>query len=125
MGKPVLELILTTETQLVDLLGSNSFLLWDILGLDWEWLKEDPSQWEMPTSYQKMKEYVLTVKVTNDCAERGVKVCKKFICIVYRLNLQLITDYASILTEDEEMRSLMLQGLRGAEKCFLISLSKP
>ena len=118
LGKPVLELNLTTETRLVDLLGSNSFLLWDILGLDWEWLKEDPSCWEMSTSYQNMKEYVLTVKVTNDCAERGVKVCMKLICLIYRLNLQLITDYASILTEDEEMRSLLLQGVERCRKMF-------
>ena len=35
LGKPILELDLTPGTELVDLVGSNSFLLWDILGLDW------------------------------------------------------------------------------------------
>ena len=34
LGKPILQLNLTPETNLVDLLGANSFLLWDILGLD-------------------------------------------------------------------------------------------
>ena len=46
----------------------------DILGLDWQWLKEDPSKWEESASFKEMKEYVLTVKMTNDGAKRGVKV---------------------------------------------------
>ena len=74
LGKPILELDLTPQTCLVDLLGTNSFLLWDILGLDWQWLQQSPEEWDKSASYQEMKEYVCTVKVTNDCAERGVKV---------------------------------------------------
>lgn len=74
LGKPILELDLSPETNLVDLLGRNSFLLWDILGLDWQWLSFSPAEWDQFPSYQKMMEYVCTVKVTNDCAERGVKV---------------------------------------------------
>ena len=74
LGKPILELNLTPETNLFDLLGANSFLLWDILGLDWQWLGDSPAEWDQSPSYQKMREYVCTVKVTNDCAERGVKV---------------------------------------------------
>ena len=75
LGKPILELNLVPQTCLVDLLGSNSLLLWDILGLDWQWLQQSPEEWDKSASYQEMKEYVCTVKVTNDCAERGVKVC--------------------------------------------------
>ena len=43
-----------------------------------------------------MREYVRTVKVTNDVAERGVK---------------LISDYATILTTDDDMRALLLHGV--------------
>ena len=74
LGKPILELDLTPQTSLFDLLGTNSFLLWDILGLDWQWLKLSPVEWEKSPAYQEMNEYVCTVKVTNDCAERDVKV---------------------------------------------------
>ena len=38
----------------------------------------------------------MTVKVVNDCAERGIK---------------MISDYALILTNDEDMRVRMLQGV--------------
>ena len=78
LGKPILELNLTPQTSLVDLLGANSFLLWDILGLDWQWLKQSPEEWDKSASFQEMKQYVCTVKVTNDCAERGVKVFLDF-----------------------------------------------
>ena len=71
LGKPILELDLTPQTCLVDLLGTNSLLMWDILGLDWQWLKQSPEEWDKSASYQDMKEYVCTVKVTNDW---GVKV---------------------------------------------------
>ena len=74
LGKPILELNLSPQQNLEDLLGANSFLLWDILGLDWDWLKVAPSEWEKYEFYHEMREYVCTVKVTNDCAERGVKV---------------------------------------------------
>ena len=103
LGKPILELNLSPKTCLVDLLGNNSFLLWDILGLDWEWLKQSPDEWDKSASYKDMKEYVCTVKVTNDCAERGVK---------------LISDYISILTTDEEMRDKLLQGVEHCRRMF-------
>ena len=65
---------MTASTKLVDLVGPNSFMLWDILGLDWDWLRVSPSLWEEFPSFLEMKDYVRTVKVTNDVAERGVKV---------------------------------------------------
>ena len=45
----------------------------------------------------------MTVKVINDVAERGVK---------------LIADYATILTTDDEMRSLLLHGVERNRKLF-------
>ena len=50
-----------------------------------------------------MRDYVRTVKVTNDVAERGVK---------------LMADYASILTTDDELRPLILQGVERNRKMF-------
>jgi hypothetical protein len=39
LGKPVMELDLSPNSTLVDLVGPSSFLLWEILGVDWEWLR--------------------------------------------------------------------------------------
>ena len=98
-----MDIELNRETELVDLLGSNSFLLWDILNLDWDWLRQSPEEWDKSASFVQMKEYVCTVKVTNDCAERGVK---------------LISDYISILTTNEDMRDLLLQGMEHCRNMF-------
>ena len=103
LGKPVLELNLTTSTALHDLVGPQSFLLFDLLGLPWDWLGENPDVWEQSDSYLEMRDYIRTVKVTNDVAERGVK---------------LIKDYATILTTDDDMRKLLLHGVERNRKMF-------
>ena len=119
LGKPILDIELKKETELVDLLGNNSFLLWDILNLNWQWLKQSPEEWDQSASYLEMKEYVCTVKVTNDCAERGVKVIIiKPLYMCYLSLFQLISDYISILTTDEEMRDLLLQGVENCRRMF-------
>ena len=119
LGKPILDIELKKETELVDLLGNNSFLLWDILNLNWQWLKQSPEEWDQSASYLEMREYVCTVKGTNDCAERGVKVIiikSHYMC--YLSLFQLISDYISILTTDEEMRDLLLQGVENCRRMF-------
>ena len=50
------------------------------------------------------KEFVKTVKVVNDAAERGVK---------------LAQDYATILTKDDDMRAMILQGVEENRRNFL------
>ena len=45
LGKPVLELNLSASTALHDLVGSQSFMLFDLLGLPWDWLGENPDMW--------------------------------------------------------------------------------
>ena len=95
IGKPKFPEIKPT-TKLIDLLGQNSYLLFNLLGVDSNWLCKNPTDWGKDEDYRKMREYVRTVKTVNDCAEWGVK---------------LITDYAKILTKDDKMRSWLLQGV--------------
>ena len=64
LGKPLLELDLTPQTNLFGLLGTNSFLLWDILGLDWQWLKLSPVEWEKSTAYQESMSVLLRSPMT-------------------------------------------------------------
>ena len=95
LEKPVFPTI-TPTTQLVDLVAPDSFMFFHILGVNYEWLMVSPSKWEDYDSYKEARDYVRTVKVVNDCAERGVK---------------MISDYAMILTMDEDMRVELLQGV--------------
>ena len=95
IGKPVFQK-LTRGTELPDLCGPNSYMLFTILGTDSDWLKLDPAQWKDNDHYKEMEEFVRTVKVVNDAAERGIK---------------LISDYSQILTKDEKVRAKLLQGV--------------
>ena len=87
---------ITPITQLIDLVGPDSFMFFHILGLDYEWLRVSPTEWEASQSFKEAREFVETVKVVNDCAERGIK---------------MVSDYPLILTTDEDMRVRMLQGV--------------
>ena len=81
--------VMTEKTKLENLLGPNSFMLFNNLNTDYKWLETDPSGWGDDPDYLQLEEFVRTLKVTNDTAERGVK---------------MITEYATILTTDEEQR---------------------
>ena len=71
-------------------------MIFNLLELPWDWLCLDPNHWELDQSFITLRDYIRTVKVTNDVAERGVK---------------LIADYATILTQDDHMRELLLHGV--------------
>ena len=78
------------KTKLVDLVTPESYKFFDILGLDCAWLEKNPDKWEEDESFLVAKDFVTTVKVVNDTAERGVK---------------LAEDYATILTKVEKNRA--------------------
>ena len=54
-------------------------------------------------AYKVAEEFVKTAKVTNDVAERGVKMAK---------------DYATILTKDDKVRAMLLQGVESCRQKF-------
>ena len=53
-----------------------------------------PAEWDTNPDYIEFRNFVRTVKVTNDCAERAVK---------------LATDYSKSLTKDSQERSKIYQ----------------
>ena len=59
-----------------------------------DWLALPPAPWDTDPDYIEFRKFVRTVKVTNDCAERGVK---------------LATDYSKSLTKDSQERSKIYQ----------------
>ena len=74
LEKPNLKLSIIPATTIYDLVGPRSFLMWDILGIGYDWLRKGIEHWESSQDYLEMRDYVRSVKVTNDAAERGVKV---------------------------------------------------
>ena len=80
-----------------------SFKFCKVLNTDLAWLSMDPEEWEGDESYRNTKEFVRTVKVTNDVAERGVK---------------MASDYATLLTKDDTMRAWILQGVEKSRRTY-------
>ena len=102
LGQPEFPDILE-NTQLVDLVGPKSWFIFLKLKIDASWLERDVASWSANLEFQKIENFVRTVKTTNDTAERGVK---------------LMTDYAQILTHDEDMRQWILQAVDNNRKMF-------
>ena len=96
IGIPKEPKVVTKDTDLVDFIGPNSWFLFQMFQTDGSWLKEDPSLWNTLQIYQDIRKHVHSVKVINDAAERGVK---------------LITNFAAIITDNDEQRSSLLQAV--------------
>ena len=65
-----------------------------ILNFDRSFLTLHVSEWEKSESYNSMKDFVHHLKVTNEAAERGIK---------------MISEYANCLTKSESERQAILQ----------------
>ena len=91
------------NTALVDLVTPSSFKFFSILGLGRQWLEVNPDKWKEDMDYRSAREFVKTVKVTNDVAERGVK---------------MASDFATMLTKDDEMRAMLLQGVERSRQMY-------
>ena len=72
LGKPAFP-ELHPEIELYDLIGPRSWKTFKILNFEHDWLSQPVEKWEESESYQKMKTFVINLKVTNDAAERAIK----------------------------------------------------
>ena len=94
-GKPVFPVI-NQSTTLVDLIGPESSFIFEALSLPSDWLTKPSEQWQYDHDYMIAENFVTTVKVVNDLAERGIK---------------MISDFATVITTDERQRQYLLQAV--------------
>lgn len=102
LGKPLFHKI-SRNTTLKDLIGPESHTIFHLLDVGTDWLAKPINQWSSDPGFLVAEQFVRTVKVVNDAAERGVK---------------LISDFATILTSDPQQRSWLLQGVEQHRKQF-------
>ena len=81
---------------LADFIGPESHTLFKTLKTSAEWLSKPVEQWSSDPDFQIAENFVRSVKVVNDPAERGVK---------------LISDFATKITTDHTQRQALLQGV--------------
>jgi hypothetical protein len=95
LGKPLFHQV-SRETTLITLIGPESHTLFRVLNVNTNWLAKPVQEWPSDPDFVLAEQFVRTVKVVNDAAERGVK---------------LISDFATIITTDPEQREWLLQGV--------------
>ena len=86
-GIPVFKKNIDRCSKLCNVIGHETWFIFECLRMDKDWLYNKPEQWTANKSLKKGQKFVANIKVVNDAAERTVK---------------LYTDYAAILTENEE-----------------------
>ena len=72
-GKPVLRQKIDENTTVVDSVGPNSWFIFEALSMDYVWLSEPVTTYNMSSSFQEMESIVKTLKVVNDAAEKEDK----------------------------------------------------
>ena len=80
--------------KLSDFVDNESLFMFDAFDFKKDWLNKPVHTWKNYESFQEMKNWVITLKVTNDLAERGVK---------------LVSEFCDILTKDSEDLQNLLQ----------------
>lgn len=67
------------QLNLNDFIGQDSIQFFNMLKIDKSFLIQPVEAWPTNTSYQSAKSVISSLKVVNDCAERGVKLGADFL----------------------------------------------
>ena len=93
-GRPIFPKEITEETSLSDLIGPQSHVIFDLLRVSSTWLESPVVTWGSNKSYVRGQNVIKNMKVTNDVAERSVK---------------MMSDFADKITADPSQRQHLLQ----------------
>ena len=89
--------------QLRNFVTKNTRSFFTMLSLPTSFLELSPQKWKQNEDFLEAEKTVHSLKVINDTAERGV---------------QLIQEYNSILTKNEDQKQFLLQVVREHRKIF-------
>ena len=78
-GKPTFPADIKIQTKLADLVTEDSWFMFRLLDLDSDFLLEDVDKWDDLTSFMTSKCKARSLNVTNDAAERAVKLSTDFL----------------------------------------------
>ena len=107
-GKPTFPVIVFPKPhsipKLSSFVSSESWLLFDLLHMEGaqEWMQTPVKNWQMFAEFRKLEGFISNVSVTNDLAERGIKMTSDFLH----------------LCRDEEQLQALLQGVEEHRDLF-------
>ena len=111
------------KESLSDCVGPNSTLFFQLLDLDRDFLREEPSQWPNNESFQKFETHCKALQCVNDTAERNVQLAQTCILQAREENkLQHIFKIKKNVQRQLPRRSLtkelLNEYLKKPENCF-------
>jgi hypothetical protein len=96
LGKPSMPThLMVGNPRLSSFVGSQSWKLWDLLGIGSDWLQLPVDDWEDDEEFTRARDYVKGLSVVNDAAERCIK---------------SITDYAAATQDSVYREDILLVG---------------
>ena len=104
-GKPIFPVELMIGIPSLDpFVGSKSWLLFEKLQANGNWLGRDVNEWETDIEYQRIRKFLMDLKVVNDLAERCVKDIQEYADVAqdsqYREDILLVpTDHRGVLQD--------------------------
>ena len=112
LGKPKLP-VLNRGTKLIDLIGSRSWAIFNILEICGSFLWKPTKDWDTDEEYIHYSRYVRNLKVVNDMSERAIRVCALFLNGLTQdpeqktQMFRVIEDYRQSQAEEPRMVSLV------------------
>ena len=119
---------LSPETQLVDCVGPDSWLIFDILNLyDNEWLQIDAENWSFFENYRTFEKFAKNLKSINDFAERKIRLIQDFVLSSpvedrRQNNIMSAKNHRQILTKTLTKENTKIFHFIFYSNCILISL---
>ena len=72
LGKPHMPVLMPANPSLASFVGTDSWKLWELLGVGHAWLRQPVHRWSRSNDYNVAEQFVLGLTVVNDGAERCV-----------------------------------------------------
>ena len=85
----------------MNLIGPGSMFMFDVLQFDRQFLNLHVNEWENNESFREMKDFVKYLTVTNEPAERGIK---------------LVSDFSNTVTKNNTQRGNIIQVVQAHQK---------
>lgn len=95
--------IIGQKKNIPDFVSCNTLTFFDAFNISTEFTKLDPTKWDKDASYIEARNFLKSVQVVNDCAERKIK---------------LIQNYNLSLTKNEKVKLGLLLGVEKHRKIF-------
>ena len=115
--------IATSSTQLKDLFGPESRLLFKLINEQPMFLSKPAFKWEQDENYQQIKSRLLHLKVVNDSSERALGLVTDYHqCVVTKLRTQKQYLYQVVKNLRERQNNLLIKP--NAERCTKKIMSK-